>query len=59
MISLYAKGFEHMYPEYRVKRLTLDMLEKEKPLSFELDRDGEFKVIDSRAEGLVEEQSPL
>jgi DNA helicase-2/ATP-dependent DNA helicase PcrA len=51
-LLLYAKGFEHMYPEYRVKRLTLDMLEKEKPLSFELDGDGEFKVIDSRAKGL-------
>ncbi len=54
-LLLYARGFEHMYPEYRVKRLTLDMLEKEKPLSFELDGDGEFKVIDSRAKGLDSE----
>ena len=51
-LLLYAKGFEHMYPEYRVKRLTLDMLEKEKPLSFELDGNGEFKVTESRAKGL-------
>jgi hypothetical protein len=29
-----------MHPEYGVKRLTLDMLEKEKPLSFDLDGDG-------------------
>jgi DNA helicase-2/ATP-dependent DNA helicase PcrA len=39
-LLLYSKGFEHMHPEYRVKRLTLDMLEKEKPLSFDLDGDG-------------------
>jgi DNA helicase II / ATP-dependent DNA helicase PcrA len=51
-LLLYAKGFEHMHSKYQVKRLTLDMLEKEKPLSFELDEDGEFKVIDSRAKGL-------
>ena len=28
------------------------MLEKEKPLSFELDGDGEYNVIGSRAKGL-------
>jgi DNA helicase II / ATP-dependent DNA helicase PcrA len=47
-LLLYAKGFEHMHSKYQVKRLTLDMLEKEKPLSFELDKDGEFKVFGSR-----------
>ncbi|MDQ1252751.1 MAG: ATP-dependent helicase UvrD/PcrA [Euryarchaeota archaeon] len=51
-LLLYAKGFEHMHPEYQVKRLTLDMLEKEKPLSFELDGNGEYNVIGSRAKGL-------
>lgn len=47
-LLLYAKGFEHTYPEYHVKRLTLDMLALEKPLSFELDEDGEFKASGSR-----------
>jgi DNA helicase-2/ATP-dependent DNA helicase PcrA len=51
-LLLYAKGFEHMYPEYRVKRLTLDMLAKEKPLSFELDGNGEYKGIESRIKPL-------
>jgi DNA helicase II / ATP-dependent DNA helicase PcrA len=51
-LLLYVKGFEHMYQGYRVKRLTLDMLEKEKPLSFELDGNGEYNVIGSRAKGL-------
>ncbi len=41
-----------MHPEFRVKRLTLDLLEKEKPLSFELDGNGEYNVIGSRAKGL-------
>jgi DNA helicase II / ATP-dependent DNA helicase PcrA len=51
-LLLYSKGFEHMYPEYQVRRLTLDMLEQEKPLSFELDGDGEFKAFGSRMDPL-------
>ena len=51
-LMLYAKGFEHMHPEYRVKRLTLDMLEQEKPVSFELDGNGEYVSIESRAKPL-------
>jgi hypothetical protein len=31
------------------------MLEKEKPLSFELDGDGEFKVTEGRSKGLDRE----
>ena len=51
-LLLYAKGFEHMYPEYRVKRLTLDMLAKEKPVSFELGGNGEYIGIESRVKSL-------
>ena len=51
-LLLYAKGFEHMHPEYRVKRLTLDMLAKEKPVSFELDGNGEYTGIESRVKSL-------
>ena len=51
-LLLYAKGFEHMYPEYQVKRLTLDMLALEKPRVFELDGDGEYKGIESRVSPL-------
>jgi len=48
-----------MRPEYQVKRLTFDMLEREKPLSFELDGNGEYKVIESRAKGLIYGKSML
>jgi DNA helicase II / ATP-dependent DNA helicase PcrA len=41
-----------MYPEYRVKRLTLDMLAKEKPLIFELDRNGEYKITEGNSKSL-------
>jgi len=50
-LLLYAKGFEHMYPEYRVKRLTFDMLAKEKPRVFEL-QDGEYRSTESRVSPL-------
>jgi len=36
-LLLYAHGFEHMYPEYRVQKLTLELLAKEKPRVYELD----------------------
>jgi hypothetical protein len=58
-LLLYAKGFEHTRSEYQVKRLTFDMLEREKPLSFELDGNGEYKVIESRAKGLIYGKSML
>jgi DNA helicase II / ATP-dependent DNA helicase PcrA len=41
-LLLYAKGFEHMHPEYRVKRLTLDMLALKNPRVFELQDDGKY-----------------
>ncbi len=51
-LLLYAKGFEHMHPEYRVRRLTLDMLAREKPRIFELQEDGEYKSIEGRVSPL-------
>jgi len=36
-LLLYAHGFEHMYPGYRVQKLTLELLAKEKPRVYELD----------------------
>ncbi len=51
-LLLYAKGFEHMHPEYRVRRLTLDMLAREKPRVFELQEDGEYKSIEGRVSPL-------
>lgn len=51
-LLLYAKGFEHMYPGYTAKRLTLDMLAMEKPRTFELQEDGEYKSIESRVSPL-------
>jgi DNA helicase-2/ATP-dependent DNA helicase PcrA len=41
-----------MHPEYRVKRLTLDMLAKEKPVIFELDGNGEYIGVESRVKPL-------
>ncbi|MFP4655813.1 MAG: ATP-dependent helicase, partial [Methanohalobium sp.] len=35
-LLLYSYGFNHLYPEYTVRRVTLDMLGKEKPKSFEI-----------------------
>jgi DNA helicase-2/ATP-dependent DNA helicase PcrA len=51
-LLLYAKGLEHKYPEYKVKRLTLDMLAREKPRVFELQEDGEYKSTESRVSPL-------
>ena len=51
-LLLYAKGFEHMHPEYRVKRLTLDMLALEKPRVFELQEDGEYGSTEGRVSPL-------
>ncbi|MBC2699767.1 MAG: ATP-dependent helicase [ANME-2 cluster archaeon] len=48
-LLLYAHGFEHMYPEYRVQKLTLELLAKEKPRVYELD--GE-EYISSRVKPL-------
>ncbi len=36
-LLLYAHGFEHMYPGYKVQKLTLELLAKEKPRVYELD----------------------
>lgn len=51
-LLLYARGLEHMHPEYRVKRLTLDMLAREKPRVFELQEDGEYRSTESRVSPL-------
>lgn len=51
-LLLYAQGFEHMYHGYRAKRLTLDMLAMEKPRSFELQEDGEYRSNEGRVSPL-------
>ncbi|NOR47304.1 MAG: AAA family ATPase [Methanosarcinaceae archaeon] len=41
-LLLYAQGFNHLYPDYVVRRLTLDMLAKDKPRVYELQDDGNY-----------------
>ena len=36
-LLLYAHGFKHLYPEYTVQRLSLELLSKPKPRVYELD----------------------
>jgi len=36
-LLLYAHGFSHLYPEYTVRRLSLELLSKPKPRVYELD----------------------
>ncbi|MDW7727479.1 MAG: PD-(D/E)XK nuclease family protein [Candidatus Methanoperedens sp.] len=36
-LLLYAHGFRHLYPEYTVRRLKLELLSKEKPRVYELE----------------------
>ena len=36
-LLLYAHGFKHLYPEYTVRRLSLELLSKPKPRVYELD----------------------
>ncbi len=35
-LLLYARGIEHVYPKYKVKRLTLELLARPNPRTFEL-----------------------
>ena len=51
-LLLYVKGLEHMHPEYRVKRLTLEMLAREKPRTFEIQEDGEYKITEGNSSSL-------
>jgi DNA helicase-2/ATP-dependent DNA helicase PcrA len=41
-LLLYAHGFNHLYPDYIVRRLTLDMLALDKPRVYELQDDGSY-----------------
>ncbi|MFH0903772.1 MAG: ATP-dependent DNA helicase, partial [Methanobacteriota archaeon] len=51
-LLLYARGIEHVYPQYRVKRLTLEQLGLPNPRTFEL-KSGKFESVgSSRMEGL-------
>ncbi|VVB51363.1 ATP-dependent DNA helicase Rep [uncultured archaeon] len=53
-LLLYARGIEHVYPQYKVKRLTLEQLGLPNPRTFEL-IDGKFESAGgSRMEGLDE-----
>nr|WAH99998.1 MAG: ATP-dependent DNA helicase [Candidatus Methanoperedens sp.] len=53
-LLLYARGIEHVYPQYKVKRLTLEQLGLPNPRTFEL-IDGNFESAGgSRMEGLDE-----
>ena len=54
-LLLYAHGIEHIYPKYKVKRLTLEQLGLPNPRTFEL-IDGKFESAGgSRMEGLDED----
>ncbi|MFH1323115.1 MAG: ATP-dependent DNA helicase [Methanobacteriota archaeon] len=53
-LLLYARGIKHVYPQYKVKRLTLEQLGLPNPRTFEL-IDGKFESAgSSRMEGLDE-----
>jgi DNA helicase-2/ATP-dependent DNA helicase PcrA len=53
-LLLYARGIEHVYPQYKVKRLTLEQLGLPNPRTFEL-INGKFESAGgSRMEGLDE-----
>ncbi|MDW7728296.1 MAG: PD-(D/E)XK nuclease family protein, partial [Candidatus Methanoperedens sp.] len=53
-LLLYARGMEQIYPKYRVKRLTLELLARPNPRTFEL-KDGKFESAgNSRLDGLYE-----
>ncbi len=53
-LLLYARGIEHVYPQYKVKRLTLEQLGLPNPRTFEL-KYGKFESAgSSRMEGLDE-----
>jgi len=59
-LLLYARGFNHLYPDYVVRRLTLEMLARDKPRVYELQDDGNYtgsrvKALDPDViEGMVE-----
>jgi len=51
-LLLYARGIEHICPKYKVKKLTLEMLNLPNPRTFEL-KDGKYESTgSSRMEGL-------
>lgn len=50
-LLLYARGLEHICPQYRVKKLTLELLAHPSPRTFEL-KGGEYGSGNSRMEGL-------
>ena len=53
-LLLYVRGIEHVYPQYKVKKLTLEQLGLPNPRTFEL-IDGKFESAGgSRMEGLDE-----
>jgi DNA helicase-2/ATP-dependent DNA helicase PcrA len=53
-LLLYACGIEHVYPKYRVKRLTLELLARPNPRTFELTCVRYECAGSSRMEGLDE-----
>jgi len=54
-LLLYTRGIEHVYPKYKVKRLTLELLARPNPRTFEL-TGGKYECSgSSRMEGLDED----
>lgn len=53
-LLLYAHGIEHVYPKYKVKRLTLELLARPNPRTFELTGGKYGCAGSSRMEGLDE-----
>ena len=54
-LLLYARGIEHVYPKYKVKRLTLELLARPNPRTFELTGCRYECAGSSRMEGLDED----
>jgi len=53
-LLLYARGIEHVYPQYKVKRLTLEHLALPNPRTFEM-IDGKYECAGSSRIGALEE----
>ncbi len=54
-LLLYARGIEHVYPKYKVKRLTLELLARPNPRTFEMTGCKYECAGSSRMEGLDED----
>ncbi|KPQ44003.1 MAG: ATP-dependent DNA helicase, partial [Candidatus Methanoperedens nitroreducens] len=52
-LLLYARGLEHIHPQYKVKRLTLELLALQSPRIFEL-KDGKYEAAGNSRMGALD-----